>query len=59
MFLSRVLDQSNLDEKIQKKKKGVVRSSEICLFCNLYDIFTKYASLDEESVSSTPTKDLA
>lgn len=57
LLISKVMKDNHKQQKIDKKKKGIVRSSEICLFCNLQDIFTKYAYMERSQESKSIADD--
>ena len=43
LLLERALEEDRIAQDLAKEKEGIVKQSEICLFCNLQDMFQKYA----------------
>ena len=44
MLLEKALEQDRLEQEAARERAGIVKQSEICLFCNLQDMFAKYAN---------------
>ena len=43
LLMAAAIEEDQKAHKEEKEKQGIYTQSEICLFCNLYELFSKYA----------------
>ena len=43
LLLQAAMEEDRQARQKEKEKQGIVTQTEICLFCNLHEMFTRYA----------------